>query len=75
MDNTYKTELNVQVTIEVWEPGWHYFCLIIERMDVLGLIPITGLDVKIIFISIPERPTYKDAKSFRPIDLTFFLLK
>ena len=63
--------------------------LVIEGMDALGLhirniyraclahayIPIKWRDVKVLFIPKPGKPTYTDAKSFRPISLTSFLLK
>lgn len=50
-------------------------CALLRASLALGYVPIGWRKVKVVFIPKPGRDTYAQAKSFRPISLTSFLLK
>ena len=50
-------------------------CALLRASIALGYIPMVWRDVKVVFILKPGRDSCAQAKSFRPISLTSFLLK
>jgi hypothetical protein len=49
--------------------------MIFRACIALGCVPLSWRVVRVIFIPKPGRPRYVQAKSFRPIGLTAFVLK
>ncbi|MCP4831423.1 MAG: hypothetical protein GY886_04310 [Gammaproteobacteria bacterium] len=52
-----------------------YLCVLYQTTLALGYIPKSWRRARVVFIPKPGKPSYAEAKAFRPICLTSFLLK